>query len=179
MTLGPTSATRTTRESPFSGRAKPAPGSIVLREKHPEVPGHPGGEGGGDGGAGKNEYTVIVATRGSGDGKEFLMVCHRERGWELPGGKLEKGEGPVHCALREFREETGHLLSEPHFVAKLRKENGTCYVFTGGLGAAVQNDAPDVIDEMDWFTSLPRDRKLAFPDDPYEEIGRLVGIRFG
>ncbi len=126
------------------------------------------------------EYTVIVAIRESRDGKEFLMVRHGERGWELPGGKLESGEGPVHCALREFREETGHLLGHPHFVTKLHKENGTCYVFTGILGTAVEgaDDADnEVVEEMAWFSRLP-DEKLAFPDDPYDEMGRLLGIRF-
>ena len=69
------------------------------------------------------QYTVIVAVRGTRDGKEFLMVRHKARGWELPGGKIEANEGPVHCALREFREETGHLLSSPrgnllnHFIS--------------------------------------------------------------
>jgi len=128
------------------------------------------------------EYTIIVAVRQSHDGREFLMVRHRERGWELPGGKLEPGEGPVHCALREFREETGHLLGEPKFVTKLRKPNGTCYVFTGMLGTAAQGHDPgdgEMVEERAWFRKLPRDQKLAFPDDPYDEIGRLLGIQFG
>lgn len=126
----------------------------------------------------ERQYTVIVALRGS-DPKEFLMVDHRERGWELPGGKIEPGEGPVHCALREFREETGHLLASPRFVVKLRKPNGVCYVFTGGLGAEVAEVEDAAVGEMRWFRRLPRDGKLAFPDDPYEEMGRLLGIDFG
>lgn len=122
-------------------------------------------------------YTVIVATRAAEEGKEFLMVRHKERGWELPGGKLESNEGPVHCALREFREETGHLLSEPRFVLKLEKDNGTCYVFKGGLGARVTDRKGDEsIDAMRWCTHLPDE--LAFPDDPYEEIGQALGLRF-
>jgi 8-oxo-dGTP pyrophosphatase MutT (NUDIX family) len=126
------------------------------------------------------EYTVIVAVRERGDAKEFLMVRHAERGWELPGGKLEPNEGPVHCALREFREETGHLLADPHFVLKLRKPNGTCFVFTGRLGAKVEGkDKSEVVGEMRWFERLPRGEGLAFPDDPYEEIGAKLGIRFG
>lgn len=126
------------------------------------------------------QYTVIVAVRGQGDAKEFLMVRHKERGWELPGGKIEAMEGPVHCALREFREETGHLLSSPHFVVKLRKPNGTCYVFTGGLGQKVDDvDAEDAVGEMRWFRRLPRDEGLAFPDDPYSEMGEKLGISFG
>lgn len=128
------------------------------------------------------EYTVIVAVRQAREGREFLMVRHRERGWELPGGKIEPGEGPVHCALREFREETGHLLGSPHFVVKLRKPNGTCFVFTGTLGPAAEGSKPrdtDKVGEYQWFERLPRDQPLAFPDDPYEEMGRLLGIDFG
>ena len=126
------------------------------------------------------QYTVIVAVRGNGAGKEFLMVDHKKRGWELPGGKIDAGEGPVHGALREFREETGHLLSSPRFVAKLRKPNGTCYVFTGGLGAKVDDvDEGDAVGGMRWFARLPRDEKLAFPDDPYEEMGKLLDLEFG
>jgi 8-oxo-dGTP diphosphatase len=129
---------------------------------------------------GGQQYTVIVALRGAASGKEFLMVDHKRRGWELPGGKVEAGEGPVHCALREFREETGHLLASPRFVAKLRKPNGTCYVFTGGLGAKVDDvDAGDAVGGMKWFARLPRGERLAFPDDPYEEMGQMLGIDFG
>src|ERR1051326_5911959 len=126
------------------------------------------------------QYTVIVAVRGGAAGKEFLMVDHKARGWELPGGKIEANEGPVHGALREFREETGHLLSSPRFVTKLRKANGTCYVFTGGLGAKVDDvDAGDAVGGMRWFSRLPRGETLAFPDDPYDEMGKLLGIDFG
>lgn len=128
----------------------------------------------------EHQYTVIVALRGTGDGREFLMVDHKARGWELPGGKIEANEGPVHGALREFREETGHLLSSPRFVTKLRKENGTCYVFTGGLGAKVDDvDGGDAVGGMKWFRRLPRGERLAFPDDPYAEMGKLLDIDFG
>lgn len=104
------------------------------------------------------------------------MVRHRDRGWELPGGKLEPNEGPVHCALREFREETGHLLGHPRFVAKFHKPNGLCHVFTGELGAVTERGA-DVVGEMRWFDRLPA-ADLAFPDDPYDDMGRLIGLKF-
>ncbi len=118
-------------------------------------------------------YTVIVAVQ---DGR-FLMVRHAKRGWELPGGKLEDNEGPVHCALREFREETGHLLGEPKFVLKMEKANGMCYVFTGHVGPRVSGMEDEHIQEMEWFDRLPDD-DLAFPDDPYDEIGQKIGITF-
>lgn len=119
-----------------------------------------------------SDYTVIVAR----DGDRFLMVHHHERGWELPGGKVEAREGPVHCALREFREETGHLLSNPKFVLKLQKPNGTCYVFAGGLGERVGGLDDEAIDAMDWFERLPDE--LAFPDDPYDAMGEALDLTF-
>jgi 8-oxo-dGTP pyrophosphatase MutT (NUDIX family) len=122
-----------------------------------------------------------VATREGTGGVEFLMVRHRERGWELPGGKVEGKEGPVHCALREFREETGHLLSEPRFVMKVRKPEATCFVFTGGVGTRVQaggdSDRDEAVQETKWFRRLPK-ADLAFPDDPYDEIGAALRIAF-
>lgn len=127
----------------------------------------------------KKEYTVVVAVRHGPTGKEFLMVEHKQRGWELPGGKLEGIEGPVHCALREFREETGHLLSLPKFVMKIQKANGTCYVFTGGLGVPVGGDPDPAVAGFKWFHKLPRGAKLAFPDDPYAEMGAKLDIDFG
>lgn len=142
--------------------------------------GHPSPAGGASGpSAAKKEYTVVVAVREGRDGKEFLLVEHRSRGWELPGGKLEGMEGPVHCALREFREETGHLLASPKFVMKLAKANGTCFVFTGGLGAAVDVEADGAVAGFRWFSRLPRGERLAFPDDPYAEMGAKLGIDFG
>lgn len=106
------------------------------------------------------------------------MARHTERGWELPGGKIEGKEGPVRCALREFREETGHLLREPKYVFRLEKENGTCHVFTGEMGEKVSQVAEDeAITETSWFERLPDD-DLAFPDDPYDAMGTALGIRF-
>jgi hypothetical protein len=32
---------------------------------------------------------------------------------------------------------------------------------------------------LKWFTKLPRDEGLAFPDDPYTEMGERLGIDFG
>jgi 8-oxo-dGTP pyrophosphatase MutT (NUDIX family) len=49
-----------------------------------------------------------VALRGSAgtDGKVLLLENERAE-WELPGGKLELGEDPRDCVVREIAEETG------------------------------------------------------------------------
>lgn len=48
------------------------------------------------------------------NGKLLLVHLHK-RGWDFPGGHLEKGESPIECLKREVKEEayvsgTSHLL---------------------------------------------------------------------
>jgi len=49
------------------------------------------------------------------DGRLLLIRQHRypldEVIWELPAGKLDRGEDPLHCAKRELEEETGYAAS--------------------------------------------------------------------
>jgi mutator protein MutT len=43
------------------------------------------------------------------DEKDRVLLCHRRDYdfWNLPGGRLEKGENPWDAVIREIREETG------------------------------------------------------------------------
>ena len=40
-------------------------------------------------------------------GGRVLLVRTPQRGWELPGGQVERGESAIHAAAREIREESG------------------------------------------------------------------------
>ena len=42
------------------------------------------------------------------DGEILLVQRPRYKDWSLPKGKLDRGETPLHAALREVREETGY-----------------------------------------------------------------------
>lgn len=49
---------------------------------------------------------------------ELLFIRHKERGIELPGGKIEKGETPLAAAVREVYEEAGASLREIHLIGQ-------------------------------------------------------------
>ena len=38
--------------------------------------------------------------------------------WEIPAGKLEKGENPKDCAIRELKEETGYTADNFKLIHK-------------------------------------------------------------
>lgn len=63
--------------------------------------------------------------------ERLLLVRHRRRGWELPGGKVEPGESDNGASLRETREEAGINLEESslrpvaQYCLQLRKPNAT------------------------------------------------------
>lgn len=55
----------------------------------------------------KSKFKVIFAGGGivKKDGK--VLMIYRKKKWDLPKGKLDKGENIEECALREVEEETG------------------------------------------------------------------------
>jgi 8-oxo-dGTP pyrophosphatase MutT (NUDIX family) len=54
------------------------------------------------------KFTLIIAAGGlvQNEEKNFLLIF-RKRKWDLPKGKLDKGEKLEECAVREVEEETG------------------------------------------------------------------------
>lgn len=92
-------------------------------------------------------------------GPRFLMVYNPHRhGWEMPGGRIEPGEGPEKAVVREFREETGQCLV-PRASVPFRDG----HIFAGDLSRC------DGDGEMEWrlFDALPSE--LAFPEVEYIE----------
>jgi ADP-ribose pyrophosphatase YjhB (NUDIX family) len=55
-------------------------------------------------------YPVSVKGVVGRDGR--ILLLHNERSeWELPGGRLEIGETPEQCVVREIAEETGWIVT--------------------------------------------------------------------
>jgi ADP-ribose pyrophosphatase len=64
------------------------------------------------------------------DGRVVLIRQHRypldEVIWELPAGKLDRGEDPLACAKRELEEETGYAASEWKLLNSIFTTPGFC-----------------------------------------------------
>jgi 8-oxo-dGTP diphosphatase len=85
---------------------------------------------------------TIIAVR---HGRDFLLVYHSARqAWELPGGRIEAGESPRDCAVRELFEETGQRVGRLAFRAILeqRTEPGNRIVFAAVYSGSLQAPAP-------------------------------------
>lgn len=53
---------------------------------------------------------------------KVLVARHRTRGWDIPGGHLDPGEGGEAGAIRETKEETGATIGHLRFFAHQKVE---------------------------------------------------------
>jgi len=97
---------------------------------------------------------------------KFVMVLHKFRAWEMPGGRLDwHDDSYARAAVREFREETGYGLKLIGEVLGLeRRAEGRVLV---GL---VADDPPKPVTdpkiaEVCLFDALPKE--LSFPEVEY------------
>ena len=116
------------------------------------------------------EFVVVWTVPSEGFGDDcWLMVKHKRRGWEFPGGVVEDGEDADIAALRELYEEAG-LLG----VAKALDFG----LIEGGCVALVevpQSPSPNSwqsedgsIDEVGWCLEIPED--TAWEADEIERL---------
>lgn len=91
------------------------------------------------------------------DGSVTLLRQHRHAAggtlWELPAGKLEPGEDPAECALRELAEEAGLVgelrsLGFLHPAPAYTDERIHLYVATGLSPASLAHEPDEVIEPV-------------------------------
>jgi 8-oxo-dGTP pyrophosphatase MutT (NUDIX family) len=121
--------------------------------------------------AGLRVYWFVRRPQGRGvkcvitDRERVLLVRHTygNRGWDLPGGGVKRGEAPASAARREMGEELGvsiedwQPLGEVSIDMPYRRDNVEC--FHAELGdARIQIDRGELADAR-WFpaAALPED----------------------
>ena len=89
----------------------------------------------------KSKYLLVKAAGGIvyNANNELLMI-YRNNKWDLPKGKIEKGETPKQCALREVEEETG--------VEKLKILDNVCEK----TYHTYKENGKDILKKTYWYT---------------------------
>ncbi len=110
----------------------------------------------------KEKFSYVIAF--SDD--KFVMVRHKERAWEMPGGRVQRGENYEQAAVREFFEETGMTVE---IVGQVPEKRSYGRVFVGFVRSRLLPKAPDYkIAEVKEFSDLPSD--LSFPEVEYRRM---------
>lgn len=89
-----------------------------------------------------------------------LLICRRGPGgscaflWEFPGGKLEPGETPEACAVRECREELGVAVRIQSLYEKISYRYPECEVVLSFFRAEITagNPKKTVHSEIKWVS---------------------------
>lgn len=118
---------------------------------------------------------IIIAGGGlvQNDRQELLMIFRRGK-WDLPKGKLDKGESIKDCAVREVMEETGlvnvipgdlvdttfHDYFDPWLQENVTKETHWYSMHAGGDQALVPQAEEDIT-EIRWVSVNELDTCLA------------------
>jgi 8-oxo-dGTP diphosphatase len=111
----------------------------------------------------KHVLVVSCLVRNSAD--EILLVKHHIRGWELPQGRVEEGEGLIFALSREVLEETGVTISHAKLAVIWSKVSAPatmifCFVARYASGVLVPSEETP---EVAWCSEGEVSRRVSHP----------------
>lgn len=111
------------------------------------------------------KHVLVTSGLVRNDQGQLLLVKHRLRGWELPQGRVEEGEGLIFALSREILEETGVTVSHARLAVIWSKVSHPaavifCFVARYASGALQPSDeTPEVI----WCSDADAKRLVSHP----------------
>jgi 8-oxo-dGTP diphosphatase len=72
--------------------------------------------------------------------------------WDVPGGHVEKNEGPEQCIVREMKEEMNLTLDEFELFSKIEFEDRIEYTFWSRVNFNIDDIVLSEGQELKWFT---------------------------
>ncbi len=107
----------------------------------------------------KHPASGVIPIREDG---HILLIDHyrfqtETRGWEIPAGKIDKGETAEQAAARELREETGHRAASLKPIGKYHPSNGssnqTFHIFIArGVTRSGEIEDTNEVMGLKWFS---------------------------
>lgn len=111
------------------------------------------------------KHVLVTSGLVRNDQGELLLVKHRVRGWELPQGRVEEGEGLVFALSREILEEAGVMVCHARLAVIWSKVSHPaavifCFVARHASGSLrPSEETPEVI----WCTDEEARRLVSHP----------------
>ncbi len=109
----------------------------------------------------KSRFLIIKAAGGVVTKKDKILMIYRLGKWDFPKGKLDKGETPEECALREVEEECNikvrlgeHLYNTWHTYTQNRKsilKKTYWYTMDSVNDAGMKPQADEGIEDIAWL----------------------------
>lgn len=114
---------------------------------------------------------VLVFVRHKG---KWLCTIHKNRGVEIPGGKLEQGETLEQAVLREVYEETGVVVEQPRWFAEYVVYDEVPFCKAAFIATFVRQD--DVAFELETSGALWLSKEQLFVRDDLSFYMRDAGM---
>ena len=133
------------------------------------------------------KFTIVIAAGGlvTNEKKEILLIFRRGK-WDMPKGKLDKGETIEECAVREVEEETGLQnvkLISPLAITYHTYHEGTRFILkeshwynmkVSGKQVLIPQTAED-IHEIKW---VKKEDLKEYLDNAFPSIKDVLNINF-
>jgi 8-oxo-dGTP diphosphatase len=122
-------------------------------------------------------HTVVVGCLVRNRAGEVLLVRHRQRGWEIPQGRVEEGEGLMQALRREVLEEAGIEVEPGPLVAVYSKTSPPQAIILNFLADYRSGDLQpnDECPEVAWCSAEQALSLIVHPVNA-DRLGTLLGF---